>query len=592
MYESIARRARHCSSAIAAIVLAVVVSLSPALAQSSNIVAVVNADPITRSSLSQACLDRYGSEVLDNMMNRYLILQECEKRGITITEKHVRDEIFRIANKFSLTVENYLKLLEEERDFAPGQYSREVIWPMLALRALVAEQVKVTDQEFNEAFIAQFGEAVKCRMIMINDRAKAIEIHQRVSTQPQAFGQLAKEYSEDETSASIGGLIPPIRKFNGDSRIYNAAFSLKDGQVSELLQLGDQWIMLQAVRRIPASAPSARAMPLVREQIQDRLRDEKMRGAASALFANLQKNAQVVKVIGDSELTKQHPGIAAIINNQKITNADIAAECVKRYGLDVLESLIDQRLLSQALRNAKKTVTQEDIDAEIAHAAITLGYVRSDGTADVTAWMESVMSDGRTTKEIYVADAVWPTAALKKLVASEINITQEDFNEGFESNYGPRVEVLAIVLSDQRTAQKVWEMARDNPSDQFFGQLAEQYSVEPVSASNLGKVPPIRKHGGQPAIEDEAFKMKAGDLSGIIATGDRYIVLRCQGYTKPLIKDAEAVKTELIEYIKEKKTNTAMIRHFDKLKGEADIDNFLDAEKKSTRVAGESAPRQ
>ena len=131
---------------------------------------------------------------------------------------------------------------------------------------------------------------------------------------------------------------------------------------------------------------------------------------------------------------------------------------------------------------------------------------------------------------------------MTKLVAGQVELTEQDLQQGFESSYGPRVEVLAIVLSDQRSAQKIWEMARDNPTDEFFGSLAEQYSIEPVSASNRGKVPPIRKHGGQPAIETEAFRLKPGELSGIIVTGDKHILLRCQGFTEPIVKDSEAVR--------------------------------------------------
>ena len=126
----------------------------------------------------------------------------------------------------------------------------------------------------------------------------------------------------------------------------------------------------------------------------------------------------------------------------------------------------------------------------------------------------------------------------KKLVEDEIVLNRKTiWSVVLQSAYGPRVEVLAIVLSDQRSAQKLWEMARDNPTDEFFGRLAEQYSVEPVSSSNLGKVPPIRKFGGQPAIEMEAFGLKPGELSGIIATGGKYLILRCQGFTKPVVTD-------------------------------------------------------
>lgn len=556
----------------------------------NNVVAVVNAEPVTRQELSKACLERYGEEVLDNMMNRHLILQACQHNGIAVTETEVREEIGRIAEKFGLSMSAYLQLLQKEREIAPDQYSREIVWPMLALRRLVAERVKVTDEEFNRAFLSQYGEAVKCRMIMVGSKQQADALQTQATNKPDLFGKLAKEFSEDESSASVGGLIPPIRRYAGDSRIENAAFALKASGVSPVLQLGDQWVILQAVRRIPSSTPSPQALPSIRAQITDRLRDEKMRGAATELFGQLQQEARVQKVLGDAELTKQNPGIAAIINGEKVSLGVVAAEAVKRHGLEVLEGEINRKLLTQALRKAGKKVNDADIDAEIARAAQSVGYVRSDGSADVEAWLESVTSDGVATKEIYISDAVWPSVALTKLVVDDVEVTEDDLKQGFESSYGPRAEILAIVLSDQRSAQKIWEMARDNPSEEFFGRLAEQYSIEPVSASNSGKVPPIRRNGGQPAIEREVFQLKPGDLSGIVVTGDKHIIMRCQGFTKPIVKDFEAVRTELVRDLTDKKTNMAMGRYFDQLRGSSEIDNFLEAQKQMPRVAEEKAP--
>lgn len=572
--------------AVLVVALALPAGLSVAAEDAANrIVAVVNADPITRKALADAVILRYGTDTLDNMINRHLILQECNLHGITISQEEVSGEVRRLASKFGLSMESYLKLLQEERGISPNQYSREIIWPMLALRRLVADKVEVTADEFNRAFIAQFGEAIKCRMIMVAQRGKADDLRKQAAANPDSFAQLAKDFSEDETSASVGGLIPPLRRYNGDSRLEEAAFALQDGQVSEVLALGDQWIFLQAVRRIPASNPSPKAMPVIKEQINDRIRDEKTRAAASELFARLQQESQVVKVLGDAELSKQHPGVAAIINGQPIQIAVVGEECIKRHGLEVLEDEIHKKLLTQALRKANKQVTPADLDAEIAKAATTYGYVRSDGSPDMTAWMEAVISEGKTSREVYLANSVWPSVALKKLVEDEIKLTEQDMQEGYQSAYGPRVEVLAIVLSDQRVAQKVWEMARDNPTEAFFAQLAEQYSVEPVSASNRGKVPPIRKHSGQPTLEREAFSLKPGERSGIISTGGQHVLLWCQGFTEPVVTDAEAVREELIRDLTEVKTSQAMAKRFDQLLQSSEIDNFLKAEKETPQVA-------
>ncbi|GAA5508730.1 peptidylprolyl isomerase [Novipirellula caenicola] len=551
----------------------------------NDVVAVVNADPITRKTLNEESLRRYGKDVLENMINRHLILQACKTHGIEVTSTEVREEINRIASKFGLSMQAYLQLLQEERDIQPDQYSREIVWPMLALRRLVADRVQVTDEEFNKAFISQFGEAVKCRLIMMASKSDAESLRQQAVAHPDQFAALAKQHSEDEASASVGGLIPPIRRYTGDTRLEEAAFALQDNQISPVLQLGDQWIFLQAVRRLPATTPSPQAMPSIRAQINDRIRDEKMRGAATELFAQLQAESQVVNVLGDAEKSKHYPGVAAIINGQQVSLAAVAAECTKRHGGEVLEGEINRKLLTQALKQANKKVEDVDLQQEIQRAAASFGFVTADGQPDVQAWIQSVTSDGTTTQDLYIRDAVWPSVALKKLVEDSVSLNEQDIQQGFESAYGPRVEVLAIVLADQRSAQKVWEMARDNPTDTFFGKLAEQYSIEPVSASNMGKVPPIRKHGGQPAIEREAFAMKPGDLSGIVVTGDKYIILRCQGYTEPVVKQLEDVRSELVRDLSEKKLNLAMNVRFDELKSAAEIDNFFAAAKELPKMA-------
>ena len=201
--------------------------------------------------------------------------------------------------------------------------------------------------------------------------------------------------------------------------------------------------------------------------------------------------------------------------------------------------------------------------------------MKADGKPDIDKWLKSVTEQPGATVDLYVRDAVWPSVALKKLVGSKVEVTDEDMRKAFESNYGERVEVLAIVVSDNRQAQKVWDLARNNNTDAFFAELAQQYSVEPASRGNGGKVPPIRRHGGSPLIEDEAFKLKAGELSGIVAVDGQFIILRCQGRTQPVQVDFNAVRSELVKDIQEKKLRLQMTKEFDRLREVAQVDNFL-----------------
>ncbi|MEX2561227.1 MAG: peptidylprolyl isomerase, partial [Pirellulales bacterium] len=70
---------------------------APAKSEIPEVVAVVNAERITRNDLARECLRLYGEEVLEMLINKRLIAQHCRERGVSVTKKEVQDEIDRMA---------------------------------------------------------------------------------------------------------------------------------------------------------------------------------------------------------------------------------------------------------------------------------------------------------------------------------------------------------------------------------------------------------------------------------------------------------------------------------------------------------------
>jgi hypothetical protein len=175
----------------------------------------------------------------------------------------------------------------------------------------------------------------------------------------------------------------------------------------------------------------------------------------------------------------------------------------------------------------------------------------------------------------YREEAVWPSTALK-LLAGDVKVTDDDIKRGFEANYGPKAEVRVIVFDNQRRAQEVWQKTRTNPSIEFFGKLAEEYSIEPASRANQGRVPPIRQYGGQPELQDEVFKhMKPGQISGVIQMADKYVIVYLENFTKPIDISMAEAKSFIYEDVHEKKLRLQMANEFDRIKDDSRIDNYL-----------------
>jgi parvulin-like peptidyl-prolyl isomerase len=537
--------------------------------------AVVNGEPISPEQLGNECLRRFGKEVLETIVNKQLIWQECQKQGIKITEQDVEDEVQRMAAKFGLSTERWLTMLREERDINPDQYRREIIWPTIALRRLASARIQVSDEELRKAFESEYGPQVKVRMIALLDANSAAQVHKQAVANPDKFPDLAKQFSKDPNSAASRGIIPPIRKNIGEPELERVAFGLKKGEISPVIHVANQYLILKCEDHLQGTYIASQDLAKVEQRIHDQIRDNKLREAAAKLFQTLQNQAQVVNVYNDAKLSQRMPGVAATINGGSITMKQLTDECIARHGKDVLEGEINRRILDQELRRRQLQVTQQAIDEEIRRAADSYGFHRPDNSPDVEGWLKSVTETENMTVDLYVRDMVWPSVALKTIVGGKIQVTHDDLQKGFEANFGERVEVLAIVVSNQRQANQVWDMARNNPTEQFFSELANQYSVEPISRANHGKVPPIRRYGGQPVVEEEAFRLQPGELSGILGVGDKFIILRCLGRTKPVVAEFAAVREELIKDIHEKKLRLAMAEEFDRLRESAQVDNFL-----------------
>jgi parvulin-like peptidyl-prolyl isomerase len=549
-----------------------------------RIVATVNGDEITREELASECLRHYGKDVLESLSNKYLIILECQRRNLAVTGEEVNAEIERMAKRFKLPVDQWMKMLKQERGVNAKQYANDIIWPTLALRKLGGERLRVTPEELQTEYEGIYGPAVKGRIIVCNSLQKAQHVLAEARANPAEFGNIAKDRSDDPSSASLKGVIQPIRQHSGNEKVEAIAFRMKDGEISDAIQVGSQYVIFQREALIPA-----RNVPFkdVQAHLEELIRERKLRGVANDIFRELQKDAKVENVMNDPQLSRQMPGVAARINGNSVTVRELADRCIERHGEEVLEGTINRRLLEQAVKKSNIKITDADLDREIARAAGAMLRPRADGSPDVEQWIKMVTQQQGISFEVYRHDSVWPSVALRKLTAGQVQITEEDIQKGFEANYGPRVRCRAILLDNLRRAQQVWEMAKKRPTPENFGELAAQYSIEANSRALKGEVPPVQKHSGQPLVEKEAFALKKGEISGIVQLeADKFVILFCEGRTVPAKVEFATVRDLLHQDIQEKKTRLAMAEYFERLQENATIDNYLAGTTRSPKKDG------
>jgi len=257
---------------------------------------------ISWTDVADECYSRYGREILENIINRTIIQQACEKQNIVITKTEVDREVRRIAKKFNLPPDNWYQMLQAERNISPIQYRRDIIWPMLALKKIAGAKITITEEEIQRAWVSGYGPRVKAKMILLDNQRHADVVHKKAIRFPKDFGRLAQKYSIEPTSRALWGEIPPIRRFGGNKKLESVAFKLRKGEISPIITVGkSRYVILQCDG---LTKPVVSSIEEVRELLVAEIREEKTQAAVSQVFNKLRRQTRV-----DNFLTGTRSGL-------------------------------------------------------------------------------------------------------------------------------------------------------------------------------------------------------------------------------------------------------------------------------------------
>jgi foldase protein PrsA len=292
---------------------------SARIGQRSKVYARVNNENLTYDQLAGECTDRYGKEMLQNMINRTMIRQACEKSGIEVSEAEVDAEIVRISKRLNLDVAAWYEFLKVERGVTPNEVRRDRIWPMLALKKLAGEKIEVTKQDMEIGYIKHYGPRVEGKWIMLDNFRRAQDVYTKAKENPKDFARLAQEYSIDRNSATLGGVIPPIHRYGPNKNLEDVAFQLKDGEISAIVQIGiRQWVILLREGMTESDIPYS----VVQDTLQNQIIEEKVQKAVARVFDKIRQESRV-----DNYLTNTSTGgirrVSGVVTSGRVRNAAV-----------------------------------------------------------------------------------------------------------------------------------------------------------------------------------------------------------------------------------------------------------------------------
>ena len=250
------------------------------------------------------------NEVLDSLIDRELLFQESQKKGIHVKPEAVTEQLNKIEQKYP-NKDEFKKLLTDM-----GLTESEVkaqIERGMAIQELidkeVADKINVSDEESKSFYdknpqLFEQPEQVKASHILIKVEAEAtdsqkaearkkIEGVQQKLKNGEDFATLAKTYSEGPSGPN-GGDLGYFRRGQMVKPFEDAAFSLQINETSNIVETQFGYHLIKVVDKKPAKKMEYAE---VKDRLNDHLKQQKMDAEAGVYIDNLRKDAKIEKFL-------------------------------------------------------------------------------------------------------------------------------------------------------------------------------------------------------------------------------------------------------------------------------------------------------
>lgn len=256
--------------------------------------------------LTQAQEKVAAKKLLQDKINRHLLLKKADTMGIQVSSSKVDGEVNAVKKKFS-SEQEFLKELKLKK-LTLKQYQQELKEDILidaVFRRELGEGIKITDQQVKDYFkknSLQFSSEEQRRasviLIKVNPKAgsagdrKARQKLQKIVDKLKKggdFAELAQVHSQDSIAKRGGdlGFFTKDRMFGPFSKL---AFKLNVGKVSEIFRTQHGYQILKVTGK---KAGKKGTLESERENIRKLLTDREIKNKSHPYLEALRKNANI-----------------------------------------------------------------------------------------------------------------------------------------------------------------------------------------------------------------------------------------------------------------------------------------------------------
>ncbi|PAD68398.1 peptidylprolyl isomerase [Bacillus sp. 7586-K] len=184
----------------------------------SETIVETKAGDITKDEFYQALKDRFGKDVLTELVHEKVLSEKYK-----VSDKEIQAEFDKYQAQLGTQFTSMVEMQGED-------VIKDILKVDLLRKKAAEAEVKVTDEEVKEYYDSLKGK-IKASHILVADEKTAKEIADKLKS-GEKFEDLAKQYSTDPGSAQNGGDLGWFAKGSMVKEFEDTAFKLKEGEVS------------------------------------------------------------------------------------------------------------------------------------------------------------------------------------------------------------------------------------------------------------------------------------------------------------------------------------------------------------------------
>jgi parvulin-like peptidyl-prolyl isomerase len=263
------------------------------------------------SDIKDILVKSYGLNATLNCVQLKLAQAEARSRGLTISKSDIdRETELTLAQVFPDAQPNeypdLLKQLLQQQKLSRPEF--DLVMEVNAnLRKIAESQLapesQVKEETLREAFNVLYGETVKVRHIALSNMQEVLAAQKQLAA-GVPFRDVARAMSKNGRTAPLDGELPAFSRAASDvtPAFKDAAFALKEGEVSEPVQAEGYYHLIKLEKRIP---PKAVRFEDVRDSIARDLRKKATDAAVRQFRQTLGDQARQTLKIEEPTLAEQ-----------------------------------------------------------------------------------------------------------------------------------------------------------------------------------------------------------------------------------------------------------------------------------------------